>query len=118
MKALTDVGYFGNGIYGTPQSDYAVRIYGKGAVVLCFMSLGYAYPGTESSINVVTGSDSRGHGKITWSIELSGLRFALCSWYLFVYSTEIISQWFLGAAILMIPFIMHCNLDNKRFMMR
>lgn len=42
---MTDDGYFGNGIYGTPQSEYAVKVYGKGSAVLCFMCIGSPYPG-------------------------------------------------------------------------
>jgi len=40
----TDEGYFGKGIYGTTQAEYAARVYGNGVCLLCFVSILNAFP--------------------------------------------------------------------------
>jgi len=42
--AKTDPGYFGKGIYSTPQGEYAARVYGNGACILSFVSVLNAFP--------------------------------------------------------------------------
>ncbi len=42
--ATTDDGYFGNGLYFTPQAAYAHRVYGKGILLLNKVSFYSAYP--------------------------------------------------------------------------
>jgi len=42
--ATTDPGFFGKGIYSTPQGEYAARVYGKGACILSFISVLNAFP--------------------------------------------------------------------------
>jgi len=42
--AKTDPGYFGRGIYFTPQAEYAARVYGYGVCILCFVSVLNAFP--------------------------------------------------------------------------
>jgi len=42
---LTDPGFFGRGcFYGTPQSEYACRVYGKNVVTLNIVSIGNVFP--------------------------------------------------------------------------
>ncbi len=44
--ALTDAGYFGKGVYGTPDAEYAWRVYSKrgGMLLFCCFSFYSAYP--------------------------------------------------------------------------
>jgi len=42
--ATTDDGFFGKGIYGTPQAEYACRVYGNKCALLNLMALGSVYP--------------------------------------------------------------------------
>jgi len=43
--ASTDPGFFGKGcFYGTPQTEYACRVYGKGILLLNFATVGNVFP--------------------------------------------------------------------------
>lgn len=54
----TDSGYFGSGIYGSPQSEYAGTVYGEGVVMLCFMSTGFTYPVVHGDMDKLMGKNN------------------------------------------------------------
>jgi hypothetical protein len=55
---LTDSGFFGTGSYGTTQSDYSCRVYGKGVTLLCYTCFASAYPVIEGDMQKLTGKSS------------------------------------------------------------
>jgi len=59
--SLTDAGYFGKGIYGTPQAEYAARVYGKGVCLLCFGFVGKVYPVVYSDMGSMMGGSNIGN---------------------------------------------------------
>jgi hypothetical protein len=54
----TDMGYFGAGIYGTPHAEYAATVYGDGVVILCYMSVGHAYPVVDGDMEKLMGKSN------------------------------------------------------------
>jgi len=59
--ATTDNGYFGNGIYGTPQAEYSARVYGRGVCFLCFAFIGNLFPVLEGDMKDLIGKSNKGN---------------------------------------------------------
>jgi len=59
--AFTDDGYFGKGIYGTPQAEYSARVYGKGVCFLCFAFVGNVFPVVDADMPDLMGSANFGN---------------------------------------------------------
>jgi len=53
--ASTHSGYFGKGIYGSFEAEYAHRVYSKGALILNWISAFSAYPTVLSDMSVLQG---------------------------------------------------------------
>jgi len=53
---LTDGGFFGKGIYGTPQAEYAARVYGQGVCILCFAFVGNVFPVMQEDMASLLGA--------------------------------------------------------------
>jgi energy-coupling factor transporter ATP-binding protein EcfA2 len=54
--AKTDPGFFGKGLYGTTEAEYAYRIYGKGNILLLnWVSYFSAYPTIDEDMNKLIG---------------------------------------------------------------
>jgi len=54
----TDDGYFGKGIYGTPQAEYSARVYGEGVCLLCFAFIGNVFPVVNDDMKTLLGSSN------------------------------------------------------------
>jgi len=55
---MTDPGFFGKGcFYGTPQSEYACRVYGRGVVILNFIGVGNIFPVTFEDMSKIFGKN-------------------------------------------------------------
>jgi len=59
--AFTDDGFFGKGIYGSPQAEYSSRVYGRGVCFLCFAFIGNAFPVLHSDMPNLAGSANFGN---------------------------------------------------------
>jgi len=55
---ITDNGFFGRGIYGTPQAEYSARVYGHGVCFLCFAFIGNVFPVVNDDMVSLLGSSS------------------------------------------------------------
>jgi len=56
--ASTDPGFFGKGcFYGTPQTEYACRVYGKGMLLLNFATVGNVFPVVFSDMSNLFGKN-------------------------------------------------------------
>jgi len=56
--ALTDSGFFGKGcFYGTPQVEYASRVYGRGVVLLNFVAVGNVFPVVAQDMPKLSGQN-------------------------------------------------------------
>lgn len=53
--AVTDSGYFGKGIYGAYEAEYAFRVYSKGALVLNWVAAYSAYPVIDGDMSKLEG---------------------------------------------------------------
>jgi len=54
----TDKGFFGKGIYGTPQAEYSARVYGHGVCLLCFAFVGNVFPIVNDDMKSLLGSSN------------------------------------------------------------
>eukprot|EP01080_Neovahlkampfia_damariscottae_P010154 gene10154-2574_t len=55
---LTDSGFFGTGFYGTTQSEYSCRVYGKGVTLLCYVSVANVYPVIDGDMKKLIGKSN------------------------------------------------------------
>jgi len=61
--ATTDAGFFGKGIYVTPNAEYSARVYGtdnnnNGIIILCFVAVANVFPVIYEDMNFLLSSSN------------------------------------------------------------